>query len=197
MGTAKALLPFGPERMLTRVVRLLQTVVSPIVVVGAQGQSLPAVPPDIIIARDEHVARGPLEGIAAGLAAISPHSTAAYITSCDVPLLVPAFVQRMIELLGDDEIAVPCDGDFHHPLAAVYRVSVADRVRHLLAADRLRTLFLFELARTRRVDVGELRNVDPALATLRNLNHPDDYLAALAIAGFQFDREFKSLGRGG
>jgi len=41
MGVPKATLPFGPETMLQRVVRLLGTVVSPVVVVAAQGQPLP------------------------------------------------------------------------------------------------------------------------------------------------------------
>jgi CTP:molybdopterin cytidylyltransferase MocA len=38
MGTSKALLPFGPETMLQRVVRLLSDIVSPIVAVAAAGQ---------------------------------------------------------------------------------------------------------------------------------------------------------------
>ncbi len=41
MGVSKATLPFGPETMLQRVVRLLGTVVSPIIVVAAHEQSLP------------------------------------------------------------------------------------------------------------------------------------------------------------
>jgi hypothetical protein len=43
---------------------------------------------------------------------------------------------------------------------------------------------LFDLVRTREVPVDELRDVDPQLATLRNLNCYDDYLAALVGAGF-------------
>ena len=45
MGVAKAVLPFGPETMLQRVVRLLGTVVAPIVVVAARDQELPPLPP--------------------------------------------------------------------------------------------------------------------------------------------------------
>ena len=92
MGVAKATLPFGPETMLQRVVRLLGTVVSPIVVVAARDQDLPVLPPDVIVTRDEREARGPLEGLRAGLKALPPAVDAAYVTSCDVPLLVPAFV---------------------------------------------------------------------------------------------------------
>ena len=39
MGAAKAMLPFGPETMLQRVVRLLGTTVSPIVAVAARDQA--------------------------------------------------------------------------------------------------------------------------------------------------------------
>src|SRR5258708_40158782 len=89
MGLAKATLPFGPELMLQRVVRLLSSVVQPIVVVAAPSQELPPLPGGILIARDEREARGPLQGLLAGLTAIAPHAEAAYATSCDVPLLAP------------------------------------------------------------------------------------------------------------
>src|SRR6185295_5472848 len=99
MGSPKALLPFGAETMLQRVVRLLATVVSPIVVVAAPQQSLPTLPPDVLVARDEQEGRGPLEGLRAGLKALPDGVDTAYVTSCDVPLLVPGFVRRMIDLL--------------------------------------------------------------------------------------------------
>src|SRR5689334_8999690 len=89
MGLAKATLPFGPELMLQRVVRLLSSVVQPIVVVAAPQQELPPLSAEILVARDEREARGPLEGLLAGLSAIAPYADAAYATSCDVPLLQP------------------------------------------------------------------------------------------------------------
>src|SRR5437764_13948831 len=74
MGSPKATLPFGPELMLQRVVRLLGSVVRPIIVVAAPGQELPPLPADVIVARDEREQRGPLEGLAAGLAAVPPYA---------------------------------------------------------------------------------------------------------------------------
>ena len=63
------------------------------------------------LARDEHEApRDRCEGLLAGLTAIAPQADAAYATSCDVPLLAPAFVRAMIDRLGDAEIAVPGRG---------------------------------------------------------------------------------------
>ena len=182
MGTSKATLPFGPETMLQRVVRLLGSTVTPIVVVAAADQVLPELPPDAIVARDEREARGPLEGLRAGLKALPESVDAAYVTSCDVPLLVPAFVEHMLALLGEHDIAVMEIDGFTHPLSAVYRRSVLPHVESLLAQDRLRPVFLFDAMRTRRVSPGEMRAADPDLRTLRNLNTKEDYEAALADA---------------
>jgi molybdopterin-guanine dinucleotide biosynthesis protein A len=179
MGTPKALLPFGPETMLQRVVRLLGTVVSPIVAVAAREQELPPLPGDVLVTRDEREARGPLEGLRAGLKGLPQSVDAAYVTSCDVPLLVPAFVEHMLALLGDHDIAVMEIDGFTHPLSAVYRRAVLAQVESLLAQDRLRPVFLFDAVNTRRVSPDEMRVADPDLRTLRNLNTREDYEAAL------------------
>lgn len=185
MGVPKATLPFGPETMLQRVVRLLGTVVSPIVVVAAREQSLPELLPGVKITRDEREQRGPLEGLRAGLKALPDSVEIAYITSCDVPLLEPAFVTRMVELLGDHDIAVMEIDGFPHPLSAVYRRDTLPHVEALLGKDKLRPVFLFDAVRTRRVRPEEMLSVDPQLRTLRNLNTREDYLAALSEAGYQ------------
>ena len=183
MGVPKATLPFGDETMLQRVVRLLGAVVSPIVIVAAREQSLPELPAGVTVTRDEREAKGPLEGIRAGLSALPASIDAAYITSCDVPLLVPAFVERMAGLMGDHDIAVMEIDGFPHPLSAIYRRTALPHAEKLLAADRLRPVFLFDAVRTRRVKPEEMTSVDPELKTLRNLNTPEDYRAALADAG--------------
>lgn len=184
MGLPKLALPFGPELMLQRIVRLLGEACQRVVVVAAPGQELPKLPDDVIVTRDLRHGRGPLEGLLAGLTATSADCEAAFATSCDVPLLVPAFVRRMFELLGDHAAAVPVGGGFQHPLAAVYRVGVVGVIEELLARDRLRPAYLFDIVATRRVEEKELLDVDPRMDTLKNVNHPAEYLAALAQAGF-------------
>ncbi len=187
MGTPKATLPFGPETMLQRVVRLLGGVVAPIVVVAAREQTLPELPEDVLVTRDEREQRGPLEGLRAGLKALPQAAEMAYVTSCDVPLLVPGFVSRMIELLGDSDIAVMEVEGFPHPLSAVYRRATLPHIESLLENGRLRPVFLFDAVRTRRVRPEEMISIDPQLRTLRNLNTRDDYLAALREAGLAGD----------
>lgn len=183
MGAPKALLPIGPEVMLQRVVRLLGQAVEPIVVVAAAEQELPELPADVIVVRDRREYRGPLEGLAGGLAALPPQCEAAYATGCDVPFLEPRFVRRVLELLEDYDVAVPRTEGFSHPLAAVYRRRALPYVERMLAEDRLRAASLYDQVRTREISAAELADVDPELKTLRNLNQPEDYRAALAEAG--------------
>lgn len=179
MGRPKAWLPFGGEVMLARVVRLLGEAVAPLVVVAAPEQEVPPLPEGVAIVRDPERGRGPLQGLTAGLEALRGQVDAAYLSSCDVPFLRPAFVRRLVELLGTHAICVPRASGFFHPLAAVYRVEVAAVAACLLAEDRLRTGLLFEQVSTRIVGPDELAEVDPELQSLRNLNSPDEYEQAL------------------
>ena len=195
MGASKAELPFGRETMLQRVVRLLSTAVTPIVVVAAPPQSLPALPGGTIVARDEHEGRGPLEGLRAGLKALPAAIDLAYVTSCDVPLLVPAFARRMIDLAGEHDVAVVETDGFAHPLAAVYRATVLPQVEALLAQDRRRMADVLDFVRTRRVRPPEMLDVDPGLLTLRNVNTRDDYRDALAASGLAESAQGWQTGR--
>ena len=188
MGRPKAWLPFGPEALLQRVVRLVGEVAAPIVVVAAPGQDLPDLPDPIRIVRDPISDRGPLQGIAAGLASLPDDVELVYATATDVPFLHTGWVTRLVELIEAHDLAIPEIGGYLHPLAALYRKrSVLPAVERLLAEDRLRPVFLLEDLRALRVDEATMTRVDPSLATLRNLNTPEDYARALVEAGFSPD----------
>lgn len=192
MGRPKAFLPFGGEPLLARVARRLAEVASPIVVVAAPDQALPPLPEHIVIARDAVAGRGPLQGLLAGLDALDPGERAAFVTSTDAPFLSPAFVRRMETLRseGEYDAAVPEVEGRRHPLAAVYALSVRGRIAGMLAQDQLRLRAIFDRLRARVVTAEELladpdlARADPDLASLRNLNTPEDYRAALSEAGF-------------
>jgi molybdenum cofactor guanylyltransferase len=179
MGTSKAHLPIGSEPMLTHIIRILTTVVPPLRIVAAVGQELPEMVDVNLVVRDELPDRGPLQGIAAGLAAMPAEVDAVFVASCDIPLLKPAFVQRMIDLLEGHQACVANVGGYLHPLAAVYRVNVLPVVHELLSENRRRPTFLFDRVLTRVVTEEELREVDPRLDSLRNVNTPEEYAQVL------------------
>jgi molybdopterin-guanine dinucleotide biosynthesis protein A len=149
MGSDKASLPLGNESMLQRIVRTLGSIVSPVVVVAAEGQALPDLWDDVFVARDEFPDRGPLEGIRVGLQNLPAGRSYAFISGCDAPLLQRTFIATLLAMRSGYDVIVPRQGNFHYPL--------------------------FERVRTRTVDSSELRVVDPQLDSLRNLNTPQDY----------------------
>jgi molybdenum cofactor guanylyltransferase len=191
MGADKATLAFGSELLLQRVVRIVGQAVSPVVVVAARDQSLPTLPTEVIVARDEIPDHGPLEGIAAALRILRdsfPDHIAAFITACDAPLITAAFIGHMIELLGAQyAAAVPLLDDIPQPLAGAYSVKILPAVESMLADDCLALRDLVKRIPALLVPAEELRRVDPDLLSLRNLNTPVDYHAALATAGFTKD----------
>ncbi len=182
MGRPKAWLPFAGELMLPRVVRLLRAAVHPIVVVAAPEQEVPPLAVDITIVRDDEKGRGPLQGLVSGLAALPQGVDAAYLSSCDVPFLQPAIVRRLIALLGSHAACVPFVGGYHHTLAGVYRREVLDAAQQLLSEKHFRLASLLDLVATRSVEAEALADLDPTLQTLRNLNTPEEYEAALRDA---------------
>lgn len=189
MGSPKAWLPFGPERMLQRVSRLASQAAEPIVIVAAPGQSLPELPTAVTIVHDPIEGRGPLQGLATGLSAMPDQVELVYATSTDVPFLMPEWIDWLAEAIGSNAIAIPQVGGYWHPLAAVYRAAeVSPVVTRLLADDRLRPVFLMESLPCRVVTEDELRAIDPELRTLWNLNTLEDYEQALRTAGFSAER---------
>jgi molybdenum cofactor guanylyltransferase len=184
MGQPKAWLPFGPERLLQRVVRLVGTVARPIAVVAAPGQELPDLPAEVSIVRDPVAGRGPLQGLAAGLAGLAEPVELVYATATDVPFLEPRWITRLVELIDAHDLAIPRIGEQYHPLAAVYRrEAVLPVIDRMLTEDRLKLQRIVELVPSRVVREDEMIAVDPLLGTLRNLNRPEDYERALRDAG--------------
>ena len=183
MGQSKAWLPAGDETLLQRVVRTMQRVTDPVVVVAAQGQELPQLPAEVAVVRDARPNCGPMEGIRVGLAELSGKVDWAFVTSCDVPNLLPEFVQAVASRLGEADVAVPVDTEFAHCLAAVYRTSLAKTLDQLLEDGIRRPIAVFDRVETNRIAVDDLRQADPELASLRNVNTPQAYAEFLEREG--------------
>lgn len=177
MGSSKPLIDWHGTPLLTRVVRVLQRVADPVVVVhGRGGGDLPPLPPGVETAGDAHPDRGPLEGIAAGMRQIGDRAAAVYVSAADLPFLHPDFVRRVAACLGPDDVALPIAGGHEQPLAAVYRLSVLAEIERLLAAGTLRPAGLWDRVRLRRLAEREL----VALDSLRGVNNPGELEAARA-----------------
>jgi len=190
MGTPKAALEWHGSTLLRRTAGILARATGgPVVVVRAAGQDLPSLPKGTLVADDPREGKGPVQGIAAGLAALGGRADAAFIASTDMPFLHPAFIRRVLRLLSDAEgtdVALPVARGFRQPLAAAYRVSLADTAERLVKEDRLRPAFLFGECAVEQLDEAALKQdpvlaaLDPDLDSVVNVNTPADYQAARA-----------------
>ncbi|MCH7595442.1 MAG: molybdenum cofactor guanylyltransferase [Planctomycetes bacterium] len=183
MGSPKPWLVVGAEPMLARVVRVVAKAVSPVVVVGKRGASYPPLPADIILGYDAVDDAGPLAGLATGFEMLANRCDAAFVASCDHPLLSVAFVRAVVERLGDEPAVVPMDGKRSYPLVAAYRLSVRSVLAEQLANGDLRVQEFARVCGARFVAVDELREADSSLDSLRNVNDQPSYEAVCRIAG--------------
>jgi molybdenum cofactor guanylyltransferase len=191
MGRPKASLEWHGSTLLHRVTGIVARAVDgPVVVVRAPDQELPPLVPGMRVVEDAAEGRGPLQGLAAGLAALADEAEVAYVSSTDVPLLHPAFVRAVLRAGSEEDVdvALPVVHGYRHPLAAAYRTALRPDVEQLIAEDRMRPAFLFERARVRELTEDdllrdpELAEADPELLSVLNLNEPDDYERARARA---------------
>ena len=190
MGTPKAALEWHGSTLLYRTVAIVaRATCGPVVVVRASRQELPELPKGTQVIDDPRPGKGPVQGIAAGLAALEGHAEAAFISSTDMPFLHPAFARRVLRVLETSEttdVALPLARGFRQPLAAAYRVSLAEAAERLVAEDRLRPAFLFGQCTVEMLDDATLKQdpvlgaLDPDLDSVLNVNTPADYQAARA-----------------
>ncbi len=186
MGFDKSRLPFADQTFLERIVGTLGPVVDRIVVVKSQHQEYESCSKYMVV-QDRENGKGPLEGVASGLAALGTEHTAAFVTSCDVPLLRAAVVDLLFGQLGDFDAVVPVD--FGQPkriygLTSIYRTRILARLNSLIEQGRLRVSDLPTFINAKEVSLENLQTVDPNLASLTNINSMEDYLSLARSHGF-------------
>lgn len=152
----------------------LAPAVSEMVIVTAAGQTLPPMhpPSPVVVVEDREPQRGPLAGIAAGLAAAP--SPICFVTSCDAPLLRPDIVERVVQALDSYDVALPEVGGFQQPLAAAYRREAClAAVEAALAAGTNKITEAFAPLAVLLLGEDQLRSIDPDLRSFRNANTPE------------------------
>jgi molybdopterin-guanine dinucleotide biosynthesis protein A len=186
MGASKADLEWHGSTLLRRTVGILDRVTDgPVVVVRAAGQLLPALPPEVEVVDDPREGLGPVQGLAAGLAALAGRAEYAFVSSTDMPFLHPAFVRRVLRATQEGaDVGLPVARGHPQPLAASYRQGLAGLAARLVAGNRLRPAFLFSECVVARLSEDALladpvlAALDPGLDSVVNVNEPADYQAA-------------------
>lgn len=193
-GGGKASLTFRGKTFLEQVIAAVGAEVGRTIVVAAPGQTLPSLE-GVRIVRDSTPGAGPLAGIRDGLRAAlppdrgdrddagfaSPHSLA-FVASCDLPLLRPEMVRRLLDAAAESDAlwTVPVVHGHRQVLVSVMRVDLVERIEAWLATGRRDPRGLFEeLARNDPRSVCEVTeeqcaSVDPMLVSFVDIDTPED-----------------------
>lgn len=206
MGRPKAALEWHGSTLLFRTAAVLGRVATgPVVVVRAAGQELPPLPDGVEVVDDPVEGLGPMQGVAAGLAAVADRAGAAFVCSTDLPFLHPAYVRAVLRGLDDPAVdfVLPNVRGYRQPLAAAYRTSLTALIEAQIAAGNLRPgMLLKHCTAAQPDDAGLLTDrrlaaVDPELDSVQNVNTGEEYETARSRPGPEVTVEcFGALAKG-
>ena len=176
MGVDKTLLEIDGVTMLSRVARAMREVCEHVVVVTTRPEAAAEadLPPGVEVITDDVEYQGPLGAIATALAQSSNEWVLA--VAADMPWVSSAVVRALWDLRGDADVVVPRNDGGLEPLMALYRCEAALPVaRRLLADGERRPVTLYDSLTVIEVPESHLRDVDPELKSLVNINTPQDF----------------------
>lgn len=183
MGRDKASLPIGGSTFLARIIDELKGAFAPVIVVAApEGtQRLTFQPsPNLVIVHDETPFEGPVDALLAGLRA--GQGEYAFACSCDLPLVRAEVATALGAMLGRHDAVIPRLGGRLQMLHAVYRPGCAIALEAMKQSGERRLQAVVDHIKAKIVEEEILRHIDPELTSFFNVNTPEDYSAAIAIA---------------
>lgn len=141
-------------------------------------------PVPAVVAPDLYRGAGPLAGLQAGLRA-ARHAMV-FAVATDMPFVDHSLVTAMVGHCGDEDAIVPrvhiagLDESQPEPLHAAYRKSCLPAIEAALSKGRRRMVSFLDDVRVCYVEDAMLRQLDPELHSLQNINTPEEWTAVAA-----------------
>lgn len=182
MGSDKGQLQLGGNSFVEIIAAALAAIAETIRTVSAKGVAAGA--PGLMNVADVYPRWGALGGLHTALAACN--SPWAAVVACDLPFVTPDLFQRLATLREDFDAVVPVQSDGRpQPLCALYRCQPClPEAANLIVAGERRPRALLATLKTRWVPQTELDDLAGAANFFSNINTPDDYARAIALADF-------------
>lgn len=182
-GKVKALLPIGGEPLIVRQIRRMKPVCDHIAVVTRfPGLFADVLDNTVHVIEDRIPGKGPLSGMHAAFTLFD--QSTAWVVACDMPF-VSAEASRLMdewkEKAGCDAVIPQSEGHFH-PLHGVYDTGCVDVITALLNAEKYRMTELLDELNWKALDAYYFRRHGIGQDFTFNMNTPEDYRQALAIA---------------
>lgn len=133
-----------------------------VVAVGGRAEELGAMGLEVV--PDAATGAGPIGGLLAALHRF-PDATSVVVVACDMPLLDPSVIRRLLDARGPADVAVAVT-DRREPMCAAWRPSVAPALAAAVGEGERRIWRFLEGLRVQEVHVDG--------NSLRNMNRPSD-----------------------
>ena len=178
MGGPKALLPVGNTTLLGATIDRLRPLFRQVLVVTRDRDALMGL--DVEVLTDDRPERGPLVGLARGLAASD--APWCFVAGCDMPFLNPAVIGLMAQYLEGYEVVVPSVNGRLQPLHAFYSHECLPLARDLLDSGKKSMHALLDRCHVRTIGSEALMALDPEFLSFRDVDTQEAYRVVQNLA---------------
>jgi molybdenum cofactor guanylyltransferase len=173
MGTNKALLPISEKPNIERMKDELYKNFEDMILVTNHQKVYEFL--KIKMVSDHYPGKGPLAGIHAGLMAANHEVN--LVVACDMPFVSAGLGAILVENLREYDAVVPIIGGTKHPLFAVYRKKIVEKIKSCLENDSLRMIHLLDNLNVLYMTEEDLQTFtkESLEQIFFNMNHPEEY----------------------
>ena len=171
MGCDKAFLSLDGQTLIETVLENVQALAAEVIIVTNTPHQYAHLAARLV--PDIHRGVGVLGGVHSGLTAATYERS--LVVGCDMPFLNRSLLRYLASLSAQYEVVVPCVDGLLEPLHAIYSRSCLPLIEREIGAGRWQAFSFYPRARVRYVDRDEFAHLDPELASLRNVNTPEDW----------------------
>ena len=177
-GEKKAFRKVGQKRILDTIQSVFAPIFKEIILVVNDPEAF--CDWDMMVVTDIIPARCALAGLHTGLYyASTPYI---YVSACDTPFLNPGVIQYMMNQIEPGvEVVLPRSKGGVEPLSAVYAKSCLPQFEENLKQNEFMIKKSFRPRKIKEIPATELRQFDPQLNFIFNINSPEDLVQAEQI----------------
>ena len=177
-GVSKALLSVAGRRIIDRQLTTLRAVAEHVAIVANDPNRYDDL--GVPVWPDAVPGTGPLGGILTAL--LGATTSHVLVVAGDMPFLTTRVLDHLVDVGRAVDVAIPHTDDGLHPLCAVWGTRCIPAIRRSLESGTLKVADVLPSLVVREISSEEWRQVDPHGTALFNINTPDDYRRAQALA---------------
>ena len=108
-------------------------------------------------------------------ALVNATSSHTLVVASDMPFVTASFLQYLVRVGQNVDVAIPRTTDGHQPLCACYAGTCVSVVRRHIESGTLKVTDLLSEVSVHEIGPAELKPFDPDERLFFNVNTPDDY----------------------